>query len=198
MTLDGLKYTFNGKGEFTLIESDDDSFILQGRMEQAVDSSGEDASGTVFTAIVAIQDETSTVVQFEIRPSGIRTIVDGTTVEFDDISEQNFVNVTITDKANGTVLATFSGGASIELKAENGIISLMLVSLPDHLKGHTRGLMGNYNGIASDDLVPKFGTEPIAPDSSLEDIHSMFGMTCKFLCIHSYTRYAHVYTCIHM
>lgn len=29
VTLDGLKYTFNGKGEFTLIETTNNSFSLQ-------------------------------------------------------------------------------------------------------------------------------------------------------------------------
>ena len=32
MTLDLHKYTFNGKGEFVLIETNDESFTLQGRM----------------------------------------------------------------------------------------------------------------------------------------------------------------------
>ena len=183
--MDGLKYTFNGKGEFILIETDDNSFTLQGRMEPAKDADDTDSLGTVFTAIVAKQEETDTVVQFELRPMGIRTIVDGVTVEFDDVDEQNFINVTVKDKGNSTVVATFTSGVSVELKAHNGIISLMLVSLPSYLKGHTKGLMGNFNGDPSDDLLPKFGMEPLKPEASIEEIHKFFGMTCKeqcFLC----------------
>ena len=52
VTLDGFKYTFNGKGEFTLIETVDNSFTLQGRMLEATDPDGSLVPATVFTAIV--------------------------------------------------------------------------------------------------------------------------------------------------
>lgn len=54
VTLDGFKYTFNGFGEYILIETPDESFTLQGRM--VVPSGGNLPPGilaTVFTAIVA-------------------------------------------------------------------------------------------------------------------------------------------------
>ena len=38
-TLDGLRYTFNGKGEFFILEIPD-VFTLQGRAEPLVDSQG--------------------------------------------------------------------------------------------------------------------------------------------------------------
>ena len=191
MTLDGLKYTFNGKGEFILIETEDDTFTVQGRMEPAKDINDVSALGTVFTAIVAIQHETNTSVQFEIKATGVKVRKGGEDINFDGMKEIKFSEVTLEDKGNATVLASFSKGTSIELKVENGIISVMLVSLPSYQKGRTRGLMGNFNGDPSDDLLPKGESVPLPPDSSMEAIHQLFGMTCKlraYLLYCSYVR----------
>ena len=179
VTLDGHKYTFNGKGEFTLIETEDATFTMQGRMEPATTADGTDAPGTVFTAIVAIQHQTNTNVQFEIKSTGVKVKLGDEFIDFDEMKEITFSEVTLEDKGNATVTAAFSEGTSIELKVENGIISVMLVSLPSYQKGKTRGLMGNFNGDPNDDLVPKDATTPIPPDSSIETIHYTFGMTCK-------------------
>ena len=179
VTLDGHKYTFNGKGEFTLIETEDNVFTLQGRMEAAIDPDGSPAPGTVFTAIVAKQFSTDTTVQFEVEGSGLRVSVNGGVVKFDDISEQLFDNVGLLDRGNNTILALFASGINIEIKTENEIISVLLVGLPDSMKSTTNGLMGTFNGIISDDLIPRGGTKSIPLDSSLEDIHYQFGMTCE-------------------
>ena len=65
MTLDLHKYTFNGKGEFVLIETNDQSFTLQGRMIEVKTSLGSVADATVFSACVA-KEKSSSTVQFEI------------------------------------------------------------------------------------------------------------------------------------
>ncbi len=94
MTLDGFKYTFNGKGEFILIETHDNSFTLQGRMEQALDSNGNQAPGTVFTAIVAQQKQSASVdrrVEYQVSRGGdLDVLVDGVRVNFADSEEQDF------------------------------------------------------------------------------------------------------------
>ncbi len=100
VTLDGHKYTFNGKGEFTLIETKNNRFTLQGRMEQVVDSTGDLAPGTVFTAIIAKEVDTDTSVQFEITSEGLHALVNSEVVEFGDVVVEEFGNVTLLDKGN--------------------------------------------------------------------------------------------------
>ena len=98
VTLDGLKYTFNGKGEFILLETYDDSFTLQGRMEQPLDSNNNMVPGTVFTAIVAHQavaggggGGAGGTVEFQVNEEGgLDVLVDGSVVDFTDLSEQDF------------------------------------------------------------------------------------------------------------
>ena len=185
ITLDGLKYTFNGKGEFILIEDRTDRFILQGRMIPAINSAQNVSRGTVFSAIVAKQND-SDAVQFEINDNEVTldVLVDGNYVNFEDLFEQIFDNVIVTNLENNTVGATFSGGAYIEATAENGIISVLIVSLPESFKGTTRGLMGIYNDDISDDFTARGSTFSLPTNSSLQELHYQFGVSCTYVCIH--------------
>ena len=92
VTLDGHRYTFNGKGEFTLVETHDNSITVQGRMEQAVDSTGNTAPGTVFTSIVAHQaGDVERTVEFQVNQGGgLDILVDQERVNFTDLQERNF------------------------------------------------------------------------------------------------------------
>ena len=189
ITLDGLKYTFNGKGEFTLIETESDLFTLQGRMVEVATAGGgtlvTGSPATVFSAIAGKQIDSDTV-QFTLSADGgINTTVNGYLVDFEMLTEQSFVNVVVMRKPNETYAASFSSGAYIEVKSANGFISLLLVSLPVTFQHTTTGLMGSFNGNTEDDLLPNVenGTGvPISPNSTLEEIHNLFGITCN-LCI---------------
>ena len=164
-----------------MIETTDNTFTLQGRMETTLDQDGSPTPGTVFTALVARQHKTNTTVQFELRPGGLRVRLDGKVVNFEDISQVITDNVTVVDKGNESVAALFKIGAKMEIQVENGIISVMLITLPNTLKGKTRGLMGTFNEDTTDDLIPKSELKAISTNSSLEDIHNLFGITCKEL-----------------
>ena len=93
---------------------------------------------------------------------------------------QSCRQVVVTDRGNSTAVAEFSGGSSIEITVQNDIISVMLVTLPNRYRSLTRGLMGNYNDDAKDDLIPKNSSISIPPDSSVEEIFA-FGNTCKHI-----------------
>ena len=176
VTLDGLKYTFNGRGEFTLIETVDDSFILQGRMVPATGVNETQVAATVFSSIVAKQGD-SDGVQFVMSRRGVDVLVNGTRIE--DVTEIPYDGVTIFLQENSTFRAVFSSGAFVEAREENGDALSVIVSLPESFRGKTRGLMGTYNGDTSDDLVPQSGTNPIPPNSTILEIHELFGTTCE-------------------
>ena len=164
-----------------MIKTTDNSFTLQGRMEPTLDQDGNPTSGTVFTALVAREKDKNTTVQFELQTGGVVVLVDGNKVEFDGITEVIFEHVTVADNNNNTVSAQFSGGAKMEVTVENDIISIMLITLPDSYKEMTQGLMGSFNKDSTDDLVPKSLSKSIPSNSSLEDIHNLFGITCELI-----------------
>ena len=162
-----------------MIETTDNSFTLQGRMDTILDPDNIPTPGTVFTALVARQHNTNTTVQFDLQLNGLRVRLDGALINFGDLAQVITEYVSLTDNGNNSVSAFFKEGVKMEIKVENGIISVMLITLPSSLKGKTRGLMGNFNGDTSDDLIPKSDTKAISSNSSLENIHSTFGITCK-------------------
>ena len=109
-------------------------------MIEATGADGDAVQATVFSAIVGKQND-SDAVQFELSRRGIDTRINGSRVDFEDVKEQKFNNVTVFDVGNKTVEAIFSSGVLISAKEENGIISVLLVSLSNSYVGLTRGLM---------------------------------------------------------
>ena len=181
ITLDGYKYTFNGKGEFIFIETVDREFTLQGRMVEAQTRNGSNQTvnaGTVFVAFVA-QESYSDTVQFELDQQGLVALVNGETVDFGMLLSQRFANVTVSDKGNGTLSADFTSGTSILVTAKNGIISDFLITIPNEYFNRTRGLLGQLNRDSSDDLRPANSSVSLPLNSSLEMIHYQFGLTCE-------------------
>ena len=181
ITLDGYKYTFNGKGEFIFIETVDKEFTLQGRMVEAQTRNGSNQTvngGTVFVAFVAKESNSDTV-QFELDQQGLVALVNGEIVDFGMLLSQRFANVTVSDKGNGTLSADFTSGTSILVTAKNGIISDFLITIPNEYFNRTRGLLGKFNQDSSDDLRPANSSVSLPLNSSLEMIHYQFGLTCE-------------------
>ena len=180
VTFDGYQYTFNGKGEFVLVETDDGSFSLQGRMLPIMTAQNTLSQATVYKAVVGKQND-SDAVQFEIVDDcGFIALVNGEQVIFGLLNQQQFNNVVVSYLGNNTFSASFSSGAYMEAKEEVGMISVLSVSLPPSFENSTtRGLMGSFNGNMSDDLLPNRGQVPLPLNSSSNDIHGLFGITCE-------------------
>ena len=177
ITLDGYLYTFNGKGEFILVESLDQSFLLQGRMTEPLQlSNGTSFGGTLFTALAMKQDRSPTI-QVEVANEKLLIFVDGEVLDFAGVTEQQIDNVTIMKEGNDTFTIRITSGVSLQASNRNGILTDILVTLPEHLA--TEGLLGQNNGDPSDDLLPKSATESLLINSSASDIYYKFGLTCK-------------------
>ena len=56
-----MEYTFNGFGEYTVLNANNDEFILQGRMQPLNIGQGVKSSATVFTAFAMRQRGGTTI-----------------------------------------------------------------------------------------------------------------------------------------
>ena len=182
VTLDGHKYTFNGHGEFTLIQSLDKSLTIQVRMTEPLTNNASNqtlvGSGTVISAIVAKHIDSDTV-QFGLTDDRLVAIVNGDEVDFSEISQLQFTNLTVTDKGNRTLSAVLAAGATITVQENNNFLSDLAVTLSDNYYRSTHGLLGNYNGKKEDDLQPSNVSASLPLNATLEEIHYRFGLTCK-------------------
>ena len=65
VTLDGMEYTFNGYGEYDILQVAGPEFKLQGRMEPLIDEHGKATRATVYRAF-ALKENSSDILQVMI------------------------------------------------------------------------------------------------------------------------------------
>ena len=142
------------------------------------DDADNAVAATVFTAIVGKSSDSDTV-QLEVDDDGtLRAIVSGDVLDNNNI-KQNFEKVTVEYVAGNSIEVVFDSGVYLLARGENGFISFFQVNLPEIYRREVQGLLGNYNGDDTDDLLPQFGDTPLPSDSDIEDIHNNFGITCE-------------------
>ena len=66
ITLDGMRYTFNGYGEYYILHVAGPDFQLQGRMQPWISEDGDNTRGTIYKAFV-MKENGSDVVQVTYR-----------------------------------------------------------------------------------------------------------------------------------
>lgn len=147
-------------------------------MVEVMDDNGQPVAATVLSAIVAKENDSDTV-QFHVSRRGVDVLVNGDRLEFGNLQELVLNGVTVSNLGNNIYAAMFASGAYIQLRGELNFLSAVIVSLPDRFQNCTHGLMGSFNGNASDDLLRRRGYIPLPLNSSLQTIHEEFGLTCK-------------------
>lgn len=182
VTFDKFAYTFNGRGEFTLVQTKDSLINIQGRFIEAIRPIGGSSTGTVLAAI-AVKHELSDVLQFELSRRGIDILFNGEVIQFETNSLEMVINRAVTiNKESSAFTVRFYSGLIITVQREMDYNLQVIITLPQRCIGQISGLLGNFNENSSDDLIPMSSLVPLPATSSLRDIHEGFGLTCM-LCI---------------
>ena len=138
ITFDRVNYTFNGKGEFSLVHVDTPraKFDVQVRFESVpkIRHTDPDILGTQLTAVVA-RDNMSSVVELRVRPLAARfkyhmyLIVDKEYINLDEsLPLLNLKGVTLYQPRGITnmshIIAMFDSGAGVEVISNKGHLTV--------------------------------------------------------------------------
>ena len=206
-TFDGLGYTFNGKGEFWLVQTTDDSVSIQVRLSPF----GSGAATVITAAVVqfnstasanAYIDNNKVIVEIggqtfaiEDVPSATYVGQDGTVYEVDLMSSDSFSqleNVSFildndTNTAGGISISPTDGSLSVTVRLQtNGVLSVTTDLNAAVVRGKTRGLLGVINGNTSDDFTLPNGTITDVNATNQREVYYQFGLLCKLCVLRTY------------
>ncbi|KAK0134625.1 Sushi domain-containing protein 2 [Merluccius polli] len=164
ITFDGYGYSFNGKGEYTLVVSKTRGLVIQGRTAAVTLPEGTSVNATKLSA-VAMQEGASDVIEVRLSAGGaqLEVLQNRRTLAFTEQSWMDLGGVFVFSPDSNNVTVMFPSGAGVELRLRQGTMTTTVL-LPEEFHGNTLGLLGKMNGNPSDDLA--------TPDGQVVSVHS--------------------------
>ncbi|XP_070707064.1 sushi domain-containing protein 2-like [Pempheris klunzingeri] len=168
ITFDGVSYSFNGKGEYTLVTSASKNLVIQGRAEPV---NGTMIKATKLSAIV-MKESSSDVIEVRLVSghNGLEVLQNQKTLSFTEQSWMDLHAVFVFSPTPTNVTVMFPSGAGVEVRLREETMTATVL-LPEEFRGSIVGLLGNMNGDAKDDLVLSNG-ELVRNHSNPEELFS--------------------------
>uniref|UniRef100_A0A3B4ZQQ6 Sushi domain containing 2 n=1 Tax=Stegastes partitus TaxID=144197 RepID=A0A3B4ZQQ6_9TELE len=172
ITFDGVSYTFNGKGEYTLVTHR--LLRIQGRTEPVNETS---INATMLTS-VAMENIRFNIIEVRLASAHnhLEVLQNHKTLSFAEQSWMNFDDSFVFCPTPTNVTVMFPSGAGVEVRLREGTMTTTVL-LPEEFKGSIRGLLGNMNDDPKDDLVHSNG-QPVQNYSNPEEVFRI-GANCK-------------------
>lgn len=174
-TFDGVEYTFNGFGEYTLFEISEKNFTCQIRTSPLRLNDKSDSTGTVFKAIAIKSD--SDQIQIELdSANNLLIFVNGILSDINDDEIINLNEILLKKNNDTSIELIYSIGINFQIiltPLKNAF--LIFSSIESKFKGKTRGLLGNFNGDKNDDFILPNKTVLILDPEKDQDIFEQFG-----------------------
>ncbi|XP_070845519.1 sushi domain-containing protein 2-like [Chaetodon trifascialis] len=170
ITFDGVSYSFNGKGEYTLVTSDEKQLTIQGRTAPV----NETIKATKLTA-VAMQEASSDVVEVRLVSghNGLEVLKDQESLSFTEQSWMDLHGVFVFSPTSTNVTVMFPSGAGVEVRLREGTMTTTVL-LPEEFRNYTAGMLGKMNGDAKDDLALSDG-QLVQNNSNPEELFKFGG-----------------------
>lgn len=200
-SVDNNNFTFNGIGEYLLLESSSNDLTIQSRLVQF-----ENTNASVMSAIAIKQGDIQLQVEakdgalqlsvqgspqslptgdnvYIITANGINSILnnglDIQSVTLQDllIQQDSSEQLSLQIDDSGTLVIITPGGATVMVSLQMSFLQTTMILSDDYVE-ETRGLMGVYNGDPSDDFTLPDGT--VLSGSLTEAEVYSFGLQCKY------------------
>uniref|UniRef100_A0A3Q2W0I2 Sushi domain containing 2 n=1 Tax=Haplochromis burtoni TaxID=8153 RepID=A0A3Q2W0I2_HAPBU len=168
ITFDGLRYTFNGKGEYYLVSSPEKGLSVQARTEQVKLKNGTLAKATRLSS-VAMKQDASDVIEVRVAGAHLQVLRNQNILPFTEQRWMDLHGVYVFSPSPGNVTVIFSSGVGVEVRLYEGTMAVTVL-LPGEFYNHTQGLLGSMNSDLSDDLTIQLGEVISSADATLEEI----------------------------
>ncbi|RNA08668.1 sushi domain-containing 2-like [Brachionus plicatilis] len=175
-TFDGVEYTFNGLGEYLFFEINEINFTCQVRTSTLKLNGFAASEGTVFRAIAIRGDSNTDSIQIELDlANNVLIYINGIVVDF----TSEYINLKqLTLKLNNAtdIELTYWQGINFQILLTPQKNALLIFSSVDFkFKNKIKGLLGNFNGIQTDDFRLPDGTVLNLDKNNDRDIFQNFG-----------------------
>nr|XP_057920570.1 sushi domain-containing protein 2 isoform X3 [Doryrhamphus excisus] len=166
ITFDGLSYSFNGKGEYSLLTSAGKGLTIQGRTEPV---NGTAINATKLTS-VAMREASSDIIEVRLLPghSRLQVLQNQKGLVFTEQSWMDLNGVFVFSPVATNVTVMFPSGAGVEMRLREETLTATVL-LPEEFQNSTEGLLGNMNDNAMDDLILSNG-QLVANYSNPEEV----------------------------
>uniref|UniRef100_A0A669E6H5 Kringle containing transmembrane protein 1 n=1 Tax=Oreochromis niloticus TaxID=8128 RepID=A0A669E6H5_ORENI len=168
ITFDGLRYTFNGKGEYYLVSSPEKGLSVQARTEQVKRKNGTLTKATRLSS-VAMKQDASDVIEVRVAGAHLQVLRNQNILAFTEQRWMDLYGVYVFSPSPGNVTVIFSSGVGVEVCLYEGTMAVTVL-LPEEFYNHTQGLLGSMNSDPSDDLTIQLGEVISSADATLEEI----------------------------
>ncbi|XP_037536129.1 sushi domain-containing protein 2 [Nematolebias whitei] len=168
ITLDGLSYTFNGKGEYYLVSSADKELSVQARTEQVKLENGTFVKAAQLSS-VAMKANSSDVIEVRAAGEHLQVLRNQKVLPFTEQRWMDLHGVFVFAPSRQNVTVIFSCGAAAELRLNEGAMTATVL-LPAQFSNRTQGLLGSMNSDPSDDLMTSFQKVISSANATPEEI----------------------------
>ncbi|XP_068167879.1 sushi domain-containing protein 2 isoform X2 [Antennarius striatus] len=172
ITFDGLSYTFNGKGEFYLVSSQDRELTVQVRTDQVKLKNGTLAKATQMSS-VAMKEKVSDVVEVRLYEGHLQVLRNHQVLPFTEQTLMDLHGAFVFSPSPQEATVILPSGAAVEVSVHEGIMVVSIL-LPAEFTNQTQGLLGSMNSDPSDDLLTQRGELISSSDAKPEEIF-LFG-----------------------
>ncbi|XP_012579147.1 PREDICTED: sushi domain-containing protein 2 [Condylura cristata] len=151
ITFDGANFTFNGQGEYVLLEAELTQLQVQGRTQNRTATHGPMIRGTGLVA-VAVQEGDSDMVEVRLAASVLQVLLNQQVLNFTEQSWMDLQGMFLSVANEDKVSVMLSSGAGLEVSIRGQFLSVSVL-LPEKFLNHTQGLLGTLNGDPTDDFT---------------------------------------------
>ncbi|XP_049721364.1 sushi domain-containing protein 2 [Elephas maximus indicus] len=153
LTFDGTNFTFNGHGEYVLLEAGLTQLSVQARAQPGMMPNGTQALGTGLTSVV-VQEGTSDVLEVRLTDGAkmLQVLLNQHVLSFDEQRWMDLKGMFLSVATEEHVSIMLSSGAGLEVSTQGPSLSVTIL-LPEKFQNHTRGLLGTLNDNPADDFT---------------------------------------------